>query len=209
MHRLISIVSVLFVISGGGGGGRGGGGVLANSIGCYVSHEHPNVDVGFEVPSGIMNCDGLRGVLKGEKVDLLSVLEHKDSYPAFFVKANIDAFWRVKDNNPTGLVLQGPLLYEQYFNSKDDLECYKMVWNCTTVPVAGEPTWSPVKESFRVSKYGVALKGRSERELCPKEKEAFESCKVLTCSDDLCNDGVKSKGNWLFLGALFIVIKRF
>ena len=42
----------------------------------------------------------------GEKVNLLSGLEHKDSYPAFFVKAYIGKNYHLKSGNPTGLKLE-------------------------------------------------------------------------------------------------------
>jgi len=172
--RVDSLVFLFFVIS---------GGAKAGPLECYVSPEYPVEKVGFKTATPMIQCNEKKGVKIGDKIDMTTEVEHKHAYPTLFVKANVNDSYKVIEGIPNGLNLVGPLLYPQYFSSSDDLVCFKMQWNCTKVDNR------TVEIPFIVSKYGVALKGQKEK-MCPKEVEAFNSCKVYECGKDLCNGGI-------------------
>jgi len=142
-----------------------------NDLGCYVSdRQGPGVNIDND--KVIHTCDGENGLIRGDKIDPLVELEHKDSLPAYYVQANYNKIAH-KIDGKDGLKLKGPILFQYYFTTVDAIVCYKMVWNCTML-----------KKPILVSKYGVTLKGQKTK-LCPVA--AKNSCKVYECEDNLCN----------------------
>jgi len=179
-----------------------------NVLGCYVSdgqrHQGPGVTIdNKKVIQNSTDCGVESGVIRGDKIDPLVELEHKDSLPAYYVQANYNKIAH-KIIGKDGLKLKGPILFEYYFNTVDAIVCYKMVWNCSVA--SGE------KEI--VSKYGVTLKGQKKK-LCPTVKNTHTpvpSCKVYECEDNLCNGAnsrVLSKVTSAFVFTFFAVIRNF